>query len=189
MEFVLGEIRKGKDIGRRGSNKWIWHACIKCGKQRWVLLLRGQPGNLPCRSCASKLFWQNPEYSKKHKGPLHHCWKGGRMKATQGYTLVKVYPDNPLFAMANSHGYIPEHRLVMAQHLNRPLLRNEQVHHRDGIKNHNDDQNLLLISLANHNLYTKFCKDCRLRREIKLLKLRINWLEEQLQGHLGTSGG
>lgn len=86
-----------------------------------------------CRSCL-------------HTGPSSTTWRGGRVNRG-GYILVKVYPDHPLFAtMATSMGYIPEHRLVMAESLGRPLKRTEVVHHRNGIKTDNRIENLELFA-------------------------------------------
>ena len=37
----IGEIRKGTDVGFKCSIKRIWQACLDCGKERWVLIIRG----------------------------------------------------------------------------------------------------------------------------------------------------
>ena len=31
-----GELRKAREIGKIGTNKYIWQACADCGKERWV---------------------------------------------------------------------------------------------------------------------------------------------------------
>lgn len=51
----VGEIRKGREIGYRSRGRFIWHACLNCGKERWVSLLRGQASRLRCISCSNKI--------------------------------------------------------------------------------------------------------------------------------------
>ncbi|MEW5956635.1 MAG: HNH endonuclease signature motif containing protein [Chloroflexota bacterium] len=91
-----------------------------------------------CRSCV-------------HTGLLSTTWRGGRVKK-YGYIYVKVYPNHPFYkSMANSMGYIAEHRLVMAEHLGRPLESTEVVHHKNGIKTDNRIENLeLFVSFYEH---------------------------------------
>lgn len=62
-----------------------------------------------------------------------------------GYVWVLVPEDSPFASMRwEPQGYVPEHRLVMAQHLGRPLRPTETVHHKDGDKANNDLGNLEL---------------------------------------------
>jgi hypothetical protein len=70
---------------------------------------------------------------RKAKGAAHGRWKGGRIIAG-GYARVLVAHDDPMASMRFSDGYVPEHRLVMARALGRPLLRTETVHHINGDK-------------------------------------------------------
>ena len=39
------------DVIMDGHRK-VWHACQRCGKQRWVRVVRGQPEHLKCNSCS-----------------------------------------------------------------------------------------------------------------------------------------
>lgn len=73
----------------------------------------------------------------------HVNWNGGRYVNDRGY--VEVICDDPRFAsMRGSDGYTPEHRLVIAQALGRPLKRHESVHHIDGNRQKNALANLEL---------------------------------------------
>lgn len=66
-------------------------------------------------------------------------WKGGR-KVDGGYVYLKM----PGHHLADSHGYVPEHRLVMEEKLGRPLTREEVVHHVDDDGTNNEPDNLRL---------------------------------------------
>lgn len=86
-------------------------------------------------------------------------WKGGRTLASSGYVLVKR-PGHP---MADSRGYVYEHRLLAAETLGRPLLTTEQVHHRDGDRMNNSPENLEVVeSLPIHRVRHRRRSDLRL---------------------------
>jgi HNH endonuclease len=111
--------------------------CGKCGREwrSYAQNIRKENFTGFCHSCA-------------HTGEDGNSWKGGRtMKG--GYFQLKVYPDHPFYKeMASSTGYIPEHRLVMAHHIGRPLSSQEVVHHINSNKHDNRIENL--------ELYTSF---------------------------------
>ncbi len=163
----LGEIRETKRRDCTGHIKWIWHACVFCGKERWVPLFKGKPRSVRCKSCANR----------ERKGERNANWKGGRRKVKQGYILRWLAQGDFFYPMAVAH-YVKEHRLIMAQHLGRCLHLWEIVHHKNGIKDDNQIDNLQLITDDRHKQITTLEKRiAKLQLENKLL--REKWLKER----------
>lgn len=79
-----------------------------------------------------------------------------RQISDRGYVLL-YRPGDP---HANSRGWCFEHRLVMAQHLGRPLLRIETVHHINGDRADNRIENLQLRMAAHGKGVAVVCLDC-----------------------------
>jgi hypothetical protein len=78
----------------------------------------------------------------------------------RGYRYLHV----PWHRDADSKGYVEEHRLIVEQRVGRPLRADEDVHHKNGIKNDNRDENLELLTHAEHAritvLVSEKCLDC-----------------------------
>ena len=180
--MIVGEIKRGDEIGKSPSRKYIRQACEDCGEERWVAfnVKRGKPASLRCHSCAS------PGNARHYKGEKNPNWRG-RHYRMRGYVSVYLNPDDFFYPMANKHHYVLEHRLVMAKSLNRCLLSWEVVHHKgikysiESIENKGDNriENLeLLGAQGKHNiLVDKQMKE--LQRQISILQQGLTLLEAE----------
>jgi len=129
-EFTVEEVKKMKDLFLSGASQF------EIGKHLGVHQV-----------IISRVLKANGIESIKRlpaKGENHGSWKGGRVKLDGGYVGITYPFDGPFASMRNRMGYISEHRLVMAQKLRRPLVKGENVHHLNGIRDDNREENLEL---------------------------------------------
>ncbi len=157
----LGETKTNYELGKKRRCHYQWYACPDCGKESWKQLRYGKVDAPRCNSCS-------------HMGKNSSIWKGGKMRHG-GYILVRVYPNDFFFPMTASNGYVFEHRLIMAKHLNRCLLTWEIVHHKNGIKDDNRLENLQLLPSSTSHLF-----DTQIKRHIKCLENLIGKQTKQI---------
>lgn len=169
----IGDIQRASDIGYKGHHKYEFVLCPACEKGRWV---RINEGGYFCRKCS-------------REGDRSPNWKGGRQVEAKGYIKVPVSPEDIFYSMADGHHRVFEHRLIMARHLGRPLLRSEQVHHlgtkypQGSYEDKGDNRIENLELMPNPASHTKkgMCGRCQVTKEIRLLRWQIKEQANQIK--------
>lgn len=54
----IGQIVKASELGFQGTDKYIYHRCIDCGKLYWVRfkVKEGTPSHVRCKRCTGELY-------------------------------------------------------------------------------------------------------------------------------------
>lgn len=144
---------KAREAKRKSAAKRYWSnpakaradrrntpgTCEQCGIE-----FMGRPGARCCtRSCSAKLAHvEGRANAIQPRTPTP-----GRKVNHLGYVRVWVPKGTP---GRPKNGYMMEHRLVMQDHLGRPLEPWELVHHRNGVKDDNRIENLEVVTRARH---------------------------------------
>lgn len=94
-----------------------------------------------------------------------------------GYRYCRTVPIHP---KANSKGLYPLHRVLIENKLNRLLEDNEIVHHIDGDKSNDDQDNLIVMLRSEHSSFHRsienlvcICPKCSSAFEIKPYRFRL----------------
>jgi hypothetical protein len=111
------------------------------------------------RFCSRQCSMRHTGRSYDQYGPRHPKWKGGRKILSNGYVRVWLSSeDRKKYGVRRD---ILEHRLVMSEHLGRPLLKTESVHHKNGDRTDNRIENLELRARSHGPGATKpHCPTC-----------------------------
>lgn len=99
------------------------------------------------RGLCTKHFRRWQTRGTTDQNPLRRALGSGSVSA-KGYLIVACPPEFSAMGHTRSNGRttVAEHRLIMARHLGRPLLRHETVHHRNGVRLDNRLENLELFT-------------------------------------------
>lgn len=136
----LGEITRGVEVGYRSFGKFIWHACIDCGKERWVQFQYGKAQSQRCVSCAHTLIrLESGHY------PLRPS-RSGLSRLQDGRIILKRRNPQKKYGWEN----ILRSRLVVEQYTSNPIPEGMIVHHINCIKDDDRPENLALLTQREH---------------------------------------
>lgn len=142
----IGEIKKvpyytfasrTQRVERR-STKYVWAACVDCGKERWVLLKHGHPSNPRCPSCAKRLIHRSEQTRQKmgashlgkHYKPMSPEGRKHISTAQQGKVLSETHRAK--IALGNrGRVFLKESRRKISQALTKrwsdPIYRSKRI--------------------------------------------------------------
>ena len=144
QQFGRWTVKSFDEIKRLSNGKRFayWNCECICGNTASVLGINLTHGQSQSCGCLGHDIQRTRLKGKK--GSASMAWHGGRTM-DNGYVSLSC-PDHPF---RTKDGYVREHRLVMEAHLNRFLAKEEEVHHKNRIKDDNRIENLELWS-GNH---------------------------------------
>ncbi len=158
---TVGQRVRGDILGKRSNDYYEWMACIKCGRERWVLWWKRNLLNYTglCLQCNAVRF------------------TGSETRTTgTGYVVVL----NHQHPCANSRGYVKRARLVLEKKIGRPLLPKCVIHHINGNKEDDRPSNLMEMTNSQHHALhmaqTQLIKKIRnqSRKEV------VEWINEEI---------
>lgn len=130
----------------RTGQKYCSHACAFAGKRNRI--------QVSCSHCGCDILI-TPSKKRYYKFCNRDCFTawmrrtgGGRrwLLTNGGVSCQNGY----VFLREGQRKYRAEHRIIMEEHLGRPLTSDEIVHHIDHDKTNNDISNLQIVTRAEH---------------------------------------
>lgn len=111
-------------------------------------------------------YWRTHGSIQKTAKALRVGWKGlyARMKELKIDTSIRLRQASTYEGCYNSEGKrVAKHTVVAEQKYGRKVKKNEIVHHKDGNRQNNSPENLVILTRTVHNRYHKQLEQLALR--------------------------
>lgn len=112
--------------------------CIDCNERKWRHAKKKQ-----CRRCYD---YERRYGIKRNENNLENTLEKRRKGCLRKDGYISMQNKNLIDHPNAYKGRIQQHILIMCEHLGRPLIKGESVHHKNGIRNDNRIENLELWS-------------------------------------------
>lgn len=123
------------------------YKCNKCGIEYLPTHKTQRYCSSDCANLAQTKFLDIPS-----------CLEDASRKLDKKIGYIRVYC--PMHPMANTWGYVYEHRLIVESILGRHLNNNEHIHHINGKRWDNRPENLKVLSPSEHAKLKRLGDDC-----------------------------
>jgi len=110
-------------------------ACLECGSKDDLITYPLAKFRNYCRTCMYRVCRGKP------------TWSGGKSLSSDGYVRISGQWNHP---RRDSHGQVLEHHLVMESMIGRCVSDDEEVHHKNGVRDDNRPENLELMTKSGH---------------------------------------
>lgn len=172
---------------RRNGDTYVPITCSECGDKTFKRdhhLMKGlKDGSFTgqCTKC-----YRSAKRRSQLKGDGRYVDKDGYVKR---HRLTFTVDEWEILKNMDNHGYILEHRAVVALAIGRPLKPNEVVHHKNGVKDQNEIDNLMIVPHEDHGKFhsqilAKLGDLEMMQAKIEELESRILYLESIIKPHL-----
>lgn len=167
----IGEVKKAAELGKKKQFTYYkWLACEVCGKERWVLLKRGEPRNANhCQGCAVKL--RTPPYTHGDNPQLGDTAKGWQIGRETSITYkYAACPDCGRLAWkVLNKGEILYQRCTKCANLAHRIVRVKM----EGIAKEGDIRNGYEIDKnKDRNFIWRICPDCGRGKWVQLTETK-----------------
>ena len=149
-----------KDFQRKGAKRFCSRKCnVDYWHEQEAIKLKNNPELQKERTTRSRMWYRKKKDLNLDPNVFLQRKKGTGSFTSAGYKYISVkgHPNS------GKNGAILEHKFVMSEHLGRPILKHETIHHKNGIRDDNKIENLELWS-------SRHCKGQRVEDKIKWCK-------------------
>lgn len=150
-EFITDNICKIHCSDKCRNNFKSKRHRLKCGKRfdlKCKLCLKEFSSTRRSKYCSGTCGSKDTGLSRRKFLDIPSCLENASRKLDKTLGYVRIYV--PMHSESNTWGYVYEHRVIAEKMIGRSLLKNEIVHHKNGKRWDNREENLEVMNKSDH---------------------------------------